>query len=372
MLIYPLRKLWISADTESHGYNAYDWGWFDADPSMPEDSGRNPRLYAMADGIVIGIVNSHSDEPDMNGYGNTITIRYPSEGYVSLYAHIKKDSFLVKVGDKVTQGQPVCRMGNSGYSFGNHLHMEVCKGSSFVRHGGVDYVKQKLVYATTWHYVDPDTQSDYGIAHMVIEPSDRDVTVNQVHVTGKDLRIRKSPINGDVVGFAPVGYYTYTETKEDEYTWCKVGNYWIAGNTDVSELCPASFLPTERDTSVPQCEVTIDDLRIRIEPSTSSTILGYAPKGYYTIEDSVSESDYVWFKVNGSYIACVDGVNYLAPQGDPEVEKLRKENAELKEKILLLEDEIYESNNAYDNLKKEDIKKDEALESIRQICDNIL
>lgn len=370
MLIYPLRKIWISADYNSHGYKALDLGWWDSDPAMPEDSGRNPRLYAMADGVVVTIVNSHPDEPDYNGYGNYIVIRYPSEGYVSLFAHIKRDSFMVKVGDKVSQGQPVCRMGNSGYSFGNHLHLEVCKGSSFVRHGGVDYLP--IVYATTWHIVDSDTERDYPIAHMVIEPSDRDVTVNQVHVTGKDLRIRKSPINGEVVGFAPVGYYTYSETVTDEYTWCKVGSYWIAGNTDVSELCPASFLPTERDTSVPQCEVTIDDLRIRIEPSTSSTILGYAPKGYYTIEDSVSESDYVWFKVNGAFIACVDGVNYLAPQEDPEIEKLKKENAELKEKILVLEDEIYELNNAYDNLKKEDIRKDEALESIRQICDNIL
>ena len=357
MLIYPLRKLWISADTGDHGYNAYDWGWWSADPLMPEDSGRNPRLYAMADGIVLQIVNSHPDEPDMNGYGNYIVIRYPSEGYVSLYAHIKKDSFMVKVGDKVTQGQPVCRMGNSGYSFGNHLHLEVCKGSSFVRHGGVDYVKQGIVYATDWHVVDSDTQKDYNIVHMVIEPVDEDITKNQVHVTGGDLRIRKAPINGEVVGFCAKGYYTYTETVEDEYIWCKVGDYWIAGNTDVSEICEASFAPVEPDPSVDQAEVIINDLRIRIEPSTSSTIMGICPIGYYNIEETRDESDYVWFKVNSYWIACVDGVNFHKAQGDPkdkEIEELKKEIQELNE-IVAEKDSIIDDLKASNEAIKSDM-----------------
>ena len=338
MLIYPLRKLWISADTTDHGYNAYDWGWWSYDASMPEDTGRNPRLYAMADGVVLQIVNSHPDEPDMNGYGNYIIIRYPSEGYVSLFAHIKKDSFLVKVGDKVTQGQPVCRMGNSGYSFGNHLHMEVCKGSSFTRHGGVDYVKQGIVYATAWHIVDADTEKDYKIAHMVIEPVDRDVTKTQVHVFGDDLRIRTEPnTSSKVVGFASQGYYNVELLSEDtEFIWANVGEYWIASNSDVSELIEASFVPADRDESVDQAEVTIDDLRIRIEPSTSSTILGYCPTGYYNIEDTVSSDDYVWFKVCGAYIACVDGVNFLAKHDD-EVEKLKKEIETLNNKIAELD-----------------------------------
>lgn len=340
MLIYPVRKLWISADYADHGYNAIDAGWWDYDPALPNDSGRNPQLYAMSDGVVVSIVNSHSDEPDWNGYGNYIIIRYPSEGYVSLYAHIKKDSFLVKVGDKVTQKQPVCRMGNSGYSYGNHLHLEVCKGSSFTRHGGVDFFP--IVYATDWHTVDPDTEKDYPISHMVIQPVDEDVTVNQVHVFGKDLRIRKAPINGAVVGFCEEGYYDYSETVEDEYTWCKVGDYWIAGNTDVSEMLSATFVPTDPNPLVAQAEVTITDLRIRLEPSTSSRIMGYAPIGYYDVMESVSEEDYVWFKVCNYWIAFVDGVIYHGSQEDPkdkEIAELKLKVAELEEQIKVLEED---------------------------------
>ena len=368
MLIYPLRKLWISADTGDHGYNAYDWGWWDADPSMPEDSGRNPRLYAMADGVVVTIVNSHPDDPDMEGYGNYIVIRYPNEGYVSLFAHIKKNSFFVKVGDKVTQGQPVCRMGNSGYSFGNHLHMELCKGSSFVRHGGVDYVAKKIVYATAWHVVDAATQKDYGIARMIIEPVDKDITKLQVNVTGGDLRIRKAPVNGDVVGFAQKGYYNVSETVEEgEYTWCKVDDYWLAGNTDVSEIVQPTFVPVAEDKTVNQAEVLTEDLRIRIEPSTSSTILGYAPKGFYNIEETSKQSDFVWFKVCGAWIACTDDVAYHAAQDDKdaEIKRLKEEISDLNGKISVLELEIEQN-------KKEIQILTDGLGSIAKICDDIL
>ena len=368
MLIYPLRKIWISADTGDHGYNAYDFGWWDNDPSMPDDSGRNPHLYAMADGIVVTIVNSHPDEPDMEGYGNYIVIKYPSEGYVSLFAHIKKNSFFVKVGDRVTQGQPVCRMGNSGYSFGNHLHMELCKGSTFTRHGGVDYVAKKIVYATTWHVVDSDTQKDYGIAKMVIEPVSKDITKNQVNVTGGDLRVREAPATGKVVGFAEKGYYNYSETQElDGYIWCKVSNYWIAGNTDVSEICEATFAPDEQDKSKNQVEVLNDNLRIRIEPSTSSTILGYAPKGFYNVQDTSKQSDYIWYKVDGVWLAGTKDLVYHPAEDDKDAEI-----AKLKLEIERLNTEIYDLNAVIDE-KNSIIAKDEAaFESIKMICDKIM
>lgn len=337
VLLYPLRKIWISADYSDHGYNALDMGWWDEDPSMPDDSGRHPHLYSMADGVVLSITNSHPNYPDDEGYGNCITIRYPSIGYVSLYGHILQGSFLVKVGDKVKQGQPVCRVDNSGYSRGDHLHLELCKGNTFSRHNGVDIFP--IVYATEWHIVDPDTERDYPIRHIVLQPVDEDVTVNQVHVFGGDLRIRTAPINGKVVGFCEKGFYNYTETVEgDGYTWCKVDDYWIAGDTDVSELCPATFGPTEADPNVNQVEVTITDLRIRYEPSTSSRIMGYAPIGFYDVEESRSEEDYVWFKVCGYWIAFVEGVIYHGSQEDPK----DKEIAELKARVAELETQVAE------------------------------
>ena len=43
-------------------------------------------------------------------------------GAVSEYVHIKKDSAVVEVGDKVRRGQKVCESGEVGFSPEPHLH----------------------------------------------------------------------------------------------------------------------------------------------------------------------------------------------------------------------------------------------------------
>lgn len=46
------------------------------------------------------------------------------DGSGSRYIHSYPKNVKVKVGDKVVAGQQVCATGNSGYSFGDHLHFE--------------------------------------------------------------------------------------------------------------------------------------------------------------------------------------------------------------------------------------------------------
>ncbi|MGN1316726.1 MAG: M23 family metallopeptidase [Acutalibacteraceae bacterium] len=58
------------------------------------------------------------------GYGNYVVIDH-GNGVETLYAHMLDNSIMVNPGDTVTKGQAIGRVGNTGYSFGAHLHFEV-------------------------------------------------------------------------------------------------------------------------------------------------------------------------------------------------------------------------------------------------------
>ncbi len=78
---------------------------------------RGTPIYATADGIV-------SREDGGSGYGITVIINH-GYSYKTLYAHLSKKA--VKPGQRVTRGQVIGYVGNTGLSFGSHLHYEVIK-----------------------------------------------------------------------------------------------------------------------------------------------------------------------------------------------------------------------------------------------------
>jgi murein DD-endopeptidase MepM/ murein hydrolase activator NlpD len=56
------------------------------------------------------------------GYGNAIIIDH-GDGVETIYGHSSK--LLVKVGQKVNAGDVIGLVGNTGHSFGSHVHLEV-------------------------------------------------------------------------------------------------------------------------------------------------------------------------------------------------------------------------------------------------------
>lgn len=143
-------------------------------------------------------------------YGNFVKIQH-DDGSVCLYAHLEYAS--VKVGQRVSKGQVIGRMGNSGNSFGGHLHWEFWTKNDY--YSNVDpspYLEPKEI--------------------KLPSPVNRDKNKRQFQVDYNDnLRIRKSPsLSGAVLGILNAGIYDFTEEKDaDGYKWAKVGdNMWVA------------------------------------------------------------------------------------------------------------------------------------------------
>jgi murein DD-endopeptidase MepM/ murein hydrolase activator NlpD len=88
-------------------------------------SGNEPCwIEAPYDGKVIGVGNNPA------GFGNSVTLRHKikDKWYTTLYAHMADGSVRVKVGQKVTAGTRLGKMGSTGMSTGKHLHWELHKG----------------------------------------------------------------------------------------------------------------------------------------------------------------------------------------------------------------------------------------------------
>lgn len=64
-----------------------------------------------------------------NSFGYYIKIKH-SSGYETLYAHLSE--LLVEVGDKVSKGDLIGKMGSTGNSTGSHLHFELHKDGGFL------------------------------------------------------------------------------------------------------------------------------------------------------------------------------------------------------------------------------------------------
>lgn len=78
---------------------------------------------AHSDGVVVACRNNCTGF-ESGSYGNYVKLKH-DDGYYTLYAHMAYNTVRVKVGNKVKRGQILGYMGNTGYSFGGHLHFEV-------------------------------------------------------------------------------------------------------------------------------------------------------------------------------------------------------------------------------------------------------
>lgn len=96
-------------------------------------TGGETQVLAHTSGVVHAIVDSKGNQKGSTGvasYGNYVQIKHDG-GYYTLYAHLRK-GLKVKKGERVEKGQVLGTMGNTGNSYGEHLHFEVRNPQNYV------------------------------------------------------------------------------------------------------------------------------------------------------------------------------------------------------------------------------------------------
>lgn len=81
-------------------------------------------ICAKDKGTVIAVRKDSTGFEAGGSYGNYVIIDHGS-GYKTVYAHMAYGSVCVNVGDVIKEGQVIGYMGNTGTSYGGHLHFEV-------------------------------------------------------------------------------------------------------------------------------------------------------------------------------------------------------------------------------------------------------
>jgi murein DD-endopeptidase MepM/ murein hydrolase activator NlpD len=93
-------------------------------------------VKAITDGVVIfagpSSLKFANGEPAGGGFIVKIRHRIDNKNYTSAYMHLLKGSITVKRGAKVSEGQVIGKLGNTGASTGPHLHFEIQRGKNYI------------------------------------------------------------------------------------------------------------------------------------------------------------------------------------------------------------------------------------------------
>lgn len=203
-----------------------------------------------------------------------------TEDYMVIMTFHDNSITSLPVGKVIKQGDVYYQEGTKGYATGNHIHLSISKGK-FTGNG--------------WH------KNEHG----------NWVANNQYDVHKALFLDGKTKVLND-----------------GGYQWVKTESYKIDNVTK----------NVERDESMEQVEVLVEQLRVRKEPNLKGEILGYAKKAIYNVLDKKEADGYLWFKIaENQWIATSEEQGWTKHYPATNYEKLYKE---ADEKIKLLEAEV--------------------------------
>ena len=87
-------------------------------------------VVAHSAGTVVACRKNCTGFESGGSYGNYVMIRHDN-GWCTLYAHLMYNTVIVSNGQRVSKGQTLGYMGNTGTSYGGHLHFEVRQNTTY-------------------------------------------------------------------------------------------------------------------------------------------------------------------------------------------------------------------------------------------------
>ncbi|TRW87868.1 M23 family metallopeptidase [Mycolicibacterium sp. 018/SC-01/001] len=129
--LMPDGKLFTGAPSDLSGYPYY-----------------GTDVHAVADGPVVAVVDGMAEETPFAAPKGLTLDQYPGNhvvqdlggGNYALYAHLQTGSITVKPGDRLTTGQSLAHLGNTGNTDAPHLHFHVMSTPDPLRSDGLPFV----------------------------------------------------------------------------------------------------------------------------------------------------------------------------------------------------------------------------------------
>lgn len=117
-------------------------------------------VIAALDGTVINVVNGYADGRNKSaGYGNYVKIQH-NNGDITIYGHMYINSITVSIGDHVSQGQVIGKMGSSGNSTGTHLHFEIRENGTAIDPANLISSSNPRPTSSTGNYINANSNKE--------------------------------------------------------------------------------------------------------------------------------------------------------------------------------------------------------------------
>lgn len=184
-------------------------------------------IVAAAKGKVIKIVSNVKGRDVTKGYGNYVELQH-NGNITTRYCHLKYGSIKVKVGQIVEKSQEIGYMGDTGYTFGAHLHFQVMQDNKTI---------DPLPYLNDEKKIMPYSESKYTKGNYIVMAD----VLNVRNGPGKNYAIVKYPDLTDnakqqmaqIINYPANGYvkgmeFTALDIRNlTSESWAKTPSGWV-------------------------------------------------------------------------------------------------------------------------------------------------